>query len=1060
MGPLNDLPPNQQRDSLLETLRQILSADEMASMEAWAQERVAEGDREALGLPRRLSALEEGIEKVLPRVQALENSQPKNAYRRKVDEGHHHNQPVEGMDDQTSVGFGYQLDATEGIDQTRGSWPNNRRLTLSGAGSVGPFCFDYLVQPGWTGTEGKTFTFQDSTASFIIYSTLAAAAAAASTAASTSGTKTIMVCSSLTEGEIDIGGLGTSAKIIITSPDRYGVVVTATASKDIFLQNSNGGNIGGRMLFRNIGLAPASGKAVLDINASSELKALDFEQCRFAQTGSYLVRQDGSDSMGALKLTVRRCTGSFGGFYDVGGNNATFGVDFLDAYDNQLTMTDWWDGGAANASPDETRIQGGFYTITNPLTFPNGTDEQHWSGLIIYYGGSSAAFVSDGNSSQNNDLSFQNIIFKTSVNGGDFCDFQSHAINPHKRIYIDNIFGFSSATPSGTFITIDTVITDVYVGDIHAPQWSPPYTGPTTTPVVPINASTVELPQIGSPTYTHVEHMNTLFHSAGWFSGGVISDVGSGNVTIAAGTGAIRATNSTVAQLLFFDWSELATQAITANSIRYVGVEYNAGSPQVVIRTTDNFDDNTAFLLGTVVNEGGTLHIQNAPWKIGDHASAMIQRARGTMPIQRDKAVGGLIFSESGTRRVVVTAGALWHGLTSFTIGALDTDPGGAADTFDTYSAGGSEATGVAAWPNTQYDNAGTLTNMTTNRWANLWWYLELDGELVMVYGTNQYTSAALAGEEAAPSTLPNRLQVHAVLAARFIFQKSAATAEEILSAFDTPFSVLGVTDHGNLAGLGDPDHDAGGVTFTPAVDADWDGDADPGDVDDALDELAARVTDVEERGVYEPQTSATLVFGESGIWYGDTPFVGTVNGSPSSTSIVYNVTSGENSIFPGQVIHNTTKGERVLIEAVNYGTNTLTVEANSPDDASGWSNTDALTTASQTNTGQSGTFVDIDVTPVIASGSVVNGVVLFMNWVRRNSDDHFVSAHPYEAYDANKDFALVRTQDDTTQYAHWVQAIGAANSRYYFTLRLFNLAADNGAGLSRMMGQFTKLVA
>ncbi|KKL12906.1 hypothetical protein LCGC14_2531080, partial [marine sediment metagenome] len=322
-----------------------------------------------------------------------------------------------------------------------------------------------------------------------------------------------------------------------------------------------------------------------------------------------------------------------------------------------------------------------------------------------------------------------------------------------------------------------------------------------------IPASEVLIPDIGSPTYTTVEHMNTLFHSTGWFSGGAITDAGGATINVAAGTGAMRASDSPVAQLLFFDWSSASGQAITANSIRYVGVEYNAGSPQVVVRTSNNFDNNKDFSLGTVVNEGGTLHIQNAPWKIGDHASAMIQRARGVAPIARDKAVGGLIFSETGTRNVVVSTGALWHGLTSFTVSAIDTDPGGAADTFTTYSAGGQEATGVAAWPNAQYDSSGTLTNMDNNRWANLWWYLELDGELVMVYGTAQYTSAAKAGEEATPSTLPNRLQVHGILAARFIFQKSAGTAAEILSAFDTPFSVLGVTDHGNLGGLLDDDH-------------------------------------------------------------------------------------------------------------------------------------------------------------------------------------------------------------------------------------------------------------
>ncbi len=39
---------------------------------------------------------------------------------------------------------------------------------------------------------------------------------------------------------------------------------------------------------------------------------------------------------------------------------------------------------------------------------------------------------------------------------------------------------------------------------------------------------------------------------------------------------------------------------------------------------------------------------------------------------------------------------------------------------------------------------------------------------------------------------------------------------------------------------------DAADVTYTPAVPADWDGDADPGNVDDALDQLAERVDDLE----------------------------------------------------------------------------------------------------------------------------------------------------------------------------------------------------------------------
>lgn len=253
---------------------------------------------------------------------------------------------------------------------------------------------------------------------------------------------------------------------------------------------------------------------------------------------------------------------------------------------------------------------------------------------------------------------------------------------------------------------------------------------------------------------------------------------------------------------------------------------------------------------------------------------------------------------------------------------------------------------------------------------------------------------------------------------------------------------------------------DASVVTFTPTTDADWDGDADPGDVDEALDELAERTTDVEERGVFEPAYSSTSLWGTSGVWLDQTPFIGTVNGNPTSTSVVYNHTSGELSISHGQVLHNTTKGERVFIEAVNTGTNTLTVEANSPDDSDTWDNTDALTTASQTNTGRGGIFVDIDVTPYIIANSAVTGVSLLLTGVRRNADAHFVITHPYETFVGLRENVLQSLQDDLAQYTHWVQGVAVADSRYYFTMCFLNLAADNNNGTCRIQGQFTSLVA
>lgn len=843
---------------------------------------------------------------ILARLEALEAAQPDNAYRRKADDGHHHYQTLEGMDDEVSQGFGYQLNAIGGLTLERDVWPNNRRLNLKGGGMMN---VDYVLDPAGGGS----------------HTTLTAAVAAAIAAG---GDKTIWICSSpAAEDAVDLGGIGASDLITLASHSQHSVVLTAKANDDIFKQDTNGGGTDGGLKFRNIGLSiPTADYAAFFVNTGTQIKHLIFEECWFdmgaagAFTG-YPLRMAGStNGLDAMGLRITNCNGTAQGFFKATGSAAQAPTEYFITYDNHLDMQQWWDGGGNNAAPSVTDVAGGHYTLRAGIEYATGRDTQHFSTLYIVYHGAEPLFKTGASSTGIDDHSYTDIKVEFHHNDGSFGNFGSHSAGQNDGLFIDAVFGIEASgidLSGGTFLTVDADYLNTHIGDIHAPDFGTLYSGPLTdmdalhyhsiirdddndtliqveesadediirfdiegtermtldgTKLDLLNstyldANDVQLPLIGSPTFTHVEHINTVFHSSGWISGGAISDAGGATVDVTAGTGAIRATDSTTAQLLFFDWSASNGLAITANSIRYVGVEYNAGSPQVVIRTTDNFDDNTAFLLGTVVNESGTLHIQNAPWKIGDHASAMIQRARGTAPIARDKAVGGLIFSETGTRNVAVTAGALWHGLTSFTIGALDTNPGGAADTFDGYSSQGKEDTGIAAWPNTVYDDGaggtGSLTTMTNNRWANLWWYLELDGELVMVYGTNQYTSEALAGEEAAPSTLPDRLQVHGTLAARFIFQKSAATASEILSAFDTPFSVLGVTDHGNLAGLGDVAADHPHGISAHISHANWKVLYTDGSGDEQELSLGADGTFLQANGVAAAPTFAAIVVGD-----------------------------------------------------------------------------------------------------------------------------------------------------------------------------------------------------
>lgn len=62
---------------------------------------------------------------------------------------------------------------------------------------------------------------------------------------------------------------------------------------------------------------------------------------------------------------------------------------------------------------------------------------------------------------------------------------------------------------------------------------------------------------------------------------------------------------------------------------------------------------------------------------------------------------------------------------------------------------------------------------------------------------------------------------------------------------------------------------DASAVSYTPAVLTDWDGDADPGDTDDALDQLAERVDDLETGGGPVDASGVTFTPVDNTDWTG-----------------------------------------------------------------------------------------------------------------------------------------------------------------------------------------------
>ena len=178
---------------------------------------------------------------------------------------------------------------------------------------------------------------------------------------------------------------------------------------------------------------------------------------------------------------------------------------------------------------------------------------------------------------------------------------------------------------------------------------------------------------IGTPTFPTICDRMSLFNSTGRCSGGGVTDAGSENLSIASGTGFIKALDVDTAELSAFDWIANASVATTTDSHQYVGIVYNAGTPITDIRSSNTYDLDTEFPLASVVNENGTLHILENPWWVTDGITNVIERFNAQGYIVRDNNVGGLITSVPGTRNLAVSSGTLWSNLNEFEIPEIDT---------------------------------------------------------------------------------------------------------------------------------------------------------------------------------------------------------------------------------------------------------------------------------------------------------------------------------------------------------------------------------------------------
>lgn len=296
-----------------------------------------------------------------------------------------------------------------------------------------------------------------------------------------------------------------------------------------------------------------------------------------------------------------------------------------------------------------------------------------------------------------------------------------------------------------------------------------------------ISSSTIALSKINSPDYYTLQHMQNVVHSTGWVSGGDVTDAGLGTINVASGHGLIRATNSNLAELYFCKWDAASGVALTDNSINYVFIDYNAGTPTVTVSTSDPTGNHTRILLARIYREGTDLHIfEGVRATIGDHAALMMQAMSETMPFAR---VSGAALTATGTRNFAISAGRFWHGLTTIETPAFDSS---GTDRFTYYyrngSGGWTELANQSQISNTLYDNGtGTLANISNNKYGVHWVYLS-ETKVYVIYGQGDYTLPE--AQDATVPQPPTSVSTDARLVARIIILKSASSFASIDSAF------------------------------------------------------------------------------------------------------------------------------------------------------------------------------------------------------------------------------------------------------------------------------------
>lgn len=300
------------------------------------------------------------------------------------------------------------------------------------------------------------------------------------------------------------------------------------------------------------------------------------------------------------------------------------------------------------------------------------------------------------------------------------------------------------------------------------------------------------------------------------------SFVDNGNGSVTVGQGTYNLYSSLTGETLLKQYTIAGdTFTLTDGLISYIYVDYNSGSPALLVTTDRNVLADAMLCTKTVVftifRQGTT--IRKIPWGLSAIGAAekLVDKSIDTVRFQR----GGYSGLELTNTNLVfsVAAGKVWYGVNRLT---LDTFTSNVNTTLQHVFNGTSwSTTPVTQLNNTQYQGPTGLVTLDNNKYTVNWIFRSISNPDTcgIVLGTASYS--LLEAESAKMPPLPDYIERLGMYIGRVIIGKNSTTPSVINSAFDTAYtSAMQIIKHGDLQGRDDIDqHPISAITFTDTND-------------------------------------------------------------------------------------------------------------------------------------------------------------------------------------------------------------------------------------------------